>query len=136
MRKKILFICIGNMIRSQMAEGFARAIGGDFLEVYSAGLSPTGVVSEEAIVVMQEKEIDISSQQSNGLDAVPLAEMDYVVSLTRTPAARICGPGHSGEMLDWPVEDPLGASFDRFRIARDIIEGHVADFVKLLWQKG
>jgi len=135
MRKKVLFICIGNMIRSQMAEGFARELGGEFLDVYSAGLSPTGVVSEEAIEVMGEKKIDITSQRSKGLEEVPLAEMDYVVSLTRRPAASICGPDHKGEMLDWPIEDPLGRSFDRFRTTRDLIEERVIDFVRRLWKR-
>ena len=78
-KKKILFVCFGNMIRSQMAEGFGREHGSDVLEVFSAGLQPTGVVSEDAIVAMEEKGIDIKQQSSKGLDDVPLGDMDFAV---------------------------------------------------------
>jgi len=54
-KKKVLFVCIGNMIRSQIAEGFARHGGSAFIETYSAGVKPAGVVSEEAVTVMREK---------------------------------------------------------------------------------
>ena len=89
-RQKVLFVCFGNMIRSQMAEGFAREFGDAFLDVYSAGVSPMGVVSEEAIQVMGEKGIDISGHRSKGLTEVPLSEMDYVISLCDVPAATLC----------------------------------------------
>ncbi len=133
-KPRVLFFCIGNMIRSQMAEGFAREYGGSFLEIYSAGLSPTGVVSEEAMEVMQEKGIDISDHTSNGFNAVPLAEMDYVISLTREPAASVVPSNFEGTVLDWPTRDPLGGSFSSFREVRDEIGGRVKEFVEGLWK--
>jgi protein-tyrosine-phosphatase len=124
------------MIRSQMAEGFAREHGSAILEVYSAGLRPTGAVADEAIMVMSEKGIDISGQRSNGLDEVPVPDMDYVVSLTRQrSASEMVPPGFRGAPLDWPIRDPLGSSLGRFREARDEIEGMVVRFIEGLWKK-
>jgi arsenate reductase len=61
-KTKVLFVCIGNMCRSPMAEGFARDKGADVVESYSAGLHPTGVVSEDAILMMEEHGVDITRQ--------------------------------------------------------------------------
>lgn len=135
-RKKILFVCYGNMIRSQMAEGFARDFGEAFLDVYSAGLNPTGVVSEEAIHVMAEKGIDISGHRSKALTDVPVTKMDFVVSLAAFPAARMCPPDFKGQAIDLPIEDPLGKTFEHFRTARDAIEARVRQLVQSIWQAG
>lgn len=135
MRKKILFVCFGNMIRSQMAEGFAREMGDAFLDVYSAGLSPAGSVSLESIAVMREKGIDISGHHSKGLDDVPLASMDYVVSLTDVPAKDFCPPGFAGTTLDRSIRDPLGQSLGRFRITRKAIEEVVREIVEAVWRQ-
>lgn len=131
----ILFVCIGNMIRSQMAEGFARKFGGSFLDVFSAGMAPTGVVAEEAVIVMEEKGIDISRQRSKGLADVPLRDMAYVVSMTGRPAEQICPPGFQGTPVTWNINDPLGRSVDRFRIARDEIEEKVKALIQDIWQR-
>jgi len=135
MRKKVLFVCYGNMIRSQMAEGFARDMGDAFLDVYSAGVNHTGVVSDEAIVVMDEKGIDINGQHSKGLRDIPIEEMDYIVSLTDKPARDMAPQGFTGETLDWNIEDPIGGPFNHFRVARDKIEARVKELVKIIWQK-
>jgi arsenate reductase len=133
-KKKILFVCIGNMCRSQMAEGFARKHGGELFDVYSAGTSPTGVVSIEVIKVMEEKGIDISGQISNGLDEVPVGEMAVVVSMARRTAAEICPPGFQGQKIDWRIEDPIGGPMDGFRIVRDDIEDRVRDLLLSIWE--
>ncbi|MDH3215678.1 MAG: arsenate reductase ArsC [Candidatus Krumholzibacteria bacterium] len=135
-RTKILFICFGNMIRSQMAEGFGRSYGDAFLDVYSAGLHPTGVVSAEAIQVMREKGIDISGHHSKGIDDVPIEEMDIVVSLTGHAAADICPPSFTGSTVDWKIDDPVGQHFERFRTARDEIEARVRELVETIWKTG
>lgn len=135
-KQKVLFVCIGNMIRSQMAEGFARDMASSFLDVYSAGVRHTGAVSEEAVVVMEEKGVDIRSQWSKGLKDVPLEEMDYVISLCRYKAEDMCPPSFKGAPLNWPVDDPLGHAFEYFRAARDEIENKVKSFVQDLWKSG
>ena len=136
MRVKILFVCYANMIRSQMAEGFAHDLGDAFVDAHSAGVNPTGQVSEEAIEVMREKSIDITAQHSKGLDDVPVDEMDYIVSLTNRSASDMCSPAFEGVTLDWDIEDPVGEPIDQFRIARDDIEERVRDLIQRIWQDG
>ncbi|MFA5320978.1 MAG: arsenate reductase ArsC [Candidatus Omnitrophota bacterium] len=80
-KKKVLFVCIENSCRSQMAEGFARRMGGDILEPYSAGSNPADEVSPSAVAVMAEAGIDISSQKPKGFAAFPAAEFDYLVGM-------------------------------------------------------
>ncbi len=122
---RILFVCVGNMCRSPMAEGFARAFGGEAVESYSAGTHATGVVSADSILTMEELGIDISRQTSKKLAAVPVDEMDVVVSMAPTPAARLVPRGFAGRALDWDVDDPVGAGLERFRRVRDDIEQRV-----------
>lgn len=124
-KTKVLFICVGNMCRSPMAEGFAREHGSDAIEPYSAGIHPTGVVSEDAILVMEEKGVDISGQHSSGFDAVPLDEIDIAVSMTGYPARDLLPSSFRGRTIDWDVEDPIGQPLSTFRQVRDEIEEKV-----------
>ncbi len=133
-KTKVLFVCIGNMIRSQMAEGFARHAGSAFTTVFSAGVAHTGVVSEEATVVMGEKGIDIHRQYSKGLSDVPIGEMDYIVNISGYPNEKVFPAALPAKIIIWRIDDPLGESVDRFRITRDIIEGKVEEFLRQLWQ--
>jgi arsenate reductase len=121
-KTRVLFICVGNMCRSPMAEGLARRFGGDVLEVHSAGTNPTGVVSEDAVEIMREIKIDITGVRSKGLDEVPVAEMDLVVSMAPRPARLLVPPGYRGRTVDWKVEDPVGKSLGVFRRVRGRIE--------------
>ncbi len=115
-------MCIGNMCRSPMAEGFAHKYGSDILEVYSAGTHATGRVSEDSIEIMRELKIDISRGTSNGLDAVPLADMDVVISMAPTRARALVPRGFAGQTIDWKVEDPVGKSLPVFRRVRDQLD--------------
>ncbi len=124
-KTRILFICIGNMCRSPMAEGFARALGGEAVEAYSAGIHPTGVVSEDAILIMEEKGIDISRQRSKSLGSIPLSEIDVIVSMVGHPSEDFIPEKFRGKVLDWDVEDPIGKSIGLFRRVRDEIEEKV-----------
>ena len=121
-KTKVLFVCIGNMCRSPMAEGFAQKFGGDILDVYSAGTNATGVVSEDSIELMRELKIDISKAVSNGLHAVPVAEMDVVVSMAPVPARSLVPRDFKGRTIDWKVEDPVGKSLAVFRRVRGELE--------------
>lgn len=132
-KKKVLFVCIGNMIRSQMAEGFARNGGSAFVDAFSAGVNPTGVVSEEAVAVMGEKGIDISEQYSKGLGDVPVTEMDYIVNMSGYDIRPFIPPVPNGTIIDWRVEDPLGRSLPFFRETRDNLEPRINDFLRRLW---
>lgn len=134
-KTKVLFVCIGNMIRSQMAEAFARHAAGAFVTAYSAGVRHTGTVSEEAAHVMGEKGIDIHRQYSKGLDDVPLGEMDYVVNMSGYPNEKVFPVELKARLVTWQVSDPLGGSIDRFRKVRDEIETKVDDLVRAIWHE-
>jgi arsenate reductase (thioredoxin) len=114
-KTRVLFVCIGNMCRSPMAEGLARTHADDIFEVYSAGTNPTGVVSDDAIEIMRELKIDISTLRSKGLSDVPLAEMDIVVSMAPRRALAMVPRDFRGRTIDWSVEDPVGKSLTVFR---------------------
>lgn len=129
-KKKILFVCIGNMCRSPMAEGFARENGSDVVEVWSAGIHPTGRVSHDAIDVMEEKGIDISDLRSKGLNEVPLREIDMVVSMTGFPAKQYLPLTYPGKVIDWEVDDPIGRSLSTFHRVRDEIETRVGELLE------
>lgn len=133
-----MFLCTGNSCRSQMAEGFARAIGGDRVEVYSAGLRPLGV-NPKAVQVMQEAGVDISSHTSGGIDPDLLNAMDYAITLCGH-AEEQCPvtPGHVTK-LHWPFDDPAQASgtpeevMAEFRRVRDEIRARIDAFLKMLF---
>jgi len=132
-KTKVLFVCIGNMCRSPMAEGFAEKYGGDILEVYSAGTNATGRISEDSIEIMRELKIDISKATSDGLDAVPLADMDIVVSMAPVRARALVPRDFTGKTIDWKVEDPIGKSLTVFGRVRDQLSGlvkHLVDDVR------
>jgi arsenate reductase (thioredoxin) len=124
---RVLFACIGNSARSQMAEGFAKAWGGDRVDARSGGSRPLGHVIPEAIAVMRELGIDISGHTSHGFDEPWIRESDLVVTMG-------CGddacPAFIGKpMEDWALEDPAGKGLDTFRQVRDEIAERVGDLL-------
>ncbi len=120
--KSVIFICVGNACRSQMAEGFARASGIPNLIVYSAGSNPAGFVSREAIEGMREKGIDISKHYSKGVKETPDIEYDAAVTMG---CGDFCPTVRAKKRLDWDIPDPIGLGIDYFRKVRDQIEGNV-----------
>jgi arsenate reductase len=125
-KKRILFLCIGNCCRSQMAEGFGKRFAQDKFEIYSAGSHPAGFVSEDAIEVMKEVEIDISGQKSKGFDDLPVKEFDYVISLG---CKDVCPFYPAKEKIDWDIQDPIGQPLKVFRSVRDNIEEKIKGFL-------
>ncbi|MGA2468790.1 MAG: arsenate reductase ArsC, partial [Thermodesulfobacteriota bacterium] len=79
--KKVLFVCVENARRSQMAEGFAEILGRRKLEVYSAGSHPSSQIDPLVIEVMKEKGIDLSTKRPKGLNDLPPIEMDYLITM-------------------------------------------------------
>ena len=127
--KRLLFVCIGNTCRSQMAEGFARRYGGSAVEVKSAGTDALGYVYEDTARVMLEAGIDISAQSSDQLNDEDLTWTDVIITLGCCRAAELCPPSFKGEQIDWPVEDPFGKPFEVMRRVRDEIESRVLDLI-------
>ncbi len=121
-KKTILFVCIENSCRSQMAEGFARKMGEGRVEVYSAGSKPSGVVNSTGIEVMRERGIDLAGHRSKGFDPLAVKEFDYVVTMG---CGDVCPFVPGKERLDWQIPDPKGKPVEFFREVRDTIEREV-----------
>lgn len=134
---RVMFLCTGNSCRSQMAEGFARAMGDDVLEVYSAGLEPHGLNSK-AVEVMREVGIDISGQTSDEIDEQLLAQMDYAITLCGHAEERCPVTPPRVRRLHWPFDDPARATgspeevMNEFRRVRDQIRTKLEAFIKEL----
>ena len=119
----VMFLCTGNSCRSQMAEGFARALFGGDVEIHSAGSHPAGWVHPMAIRLMAEKDVDIAGQFSKGLDAVPADVLwDCVVTMG---CGEACPQMAARRRLDWALPDPVGMDEPGFRAVRDDIERRV-----------
>ena len=114
--QRILFVCVGNACRSQMAEGFARAYGKDVLTPQSAGLAPAMLVPQETCETMAEKNIDISEQFPKPVTIFPPGHFDMVINLSGMP---IRGFPNAPE---WKVRDPIGGTAEEYRAIRDQIE--------------
>ena len=104
--KSILFLCVANSARSQMAEGIARSLAPRALKVYSAGSAPSRV-NRLAVQVMDEIGIDITEQESKGIDAVPLKSIELVVTLCTEEVCPVL-PARV-ERIHWPLPDPAAA---------------------------
>ena len=126
--KSMLFVCVGNACRSQIAEGFAKAYGPKDLVVYSCGSRPAGFVASEAVETMKEKGIDISKQYSKGVDQIPLITFDYIVTMGCGDQA--CAYMPAKTRIDWQIPDPFGHGHDYFQKVRDEIEEKVRVVLK------
>lgn len=121
--KTLVFLCVANAARSQMAEGLARARAPKDWRIFSAGSQP-GSLSSTAVTVMQEIGIDISGHRSKGLEQVPVQEADLIITLC---AGEVCPvvPGDRARRLHWPLQDPAAVTADpaarleAFRAVRD-----------------
>jgi len=118
----VLFVCIHNAGRSQMAAGFMRELAGDRVDVLSAGSEPKESINPVAVAAMQEVGIDISNQQPKILTTEAVFESDAVITMGCGDACPIF-PGKRYE--DWVLEDPAGQDIEFVRRVRDDIKGRV-----------
>ncbi|MBI3554435.1 MAG: arsenate reductase ArsC [Elusimicrobia bacterium] len=123
MGAKVLFVCVENSCRSQMAEGFARKLG---LEAWSAGSRPSGKVNATAVALMKEKGVDLSVHASKGLAELPAHAWDYVITMGCGDA---CPLVPAKAKLDWDLPDPKGLPLPEFRKVRDEIERKVTELL-------
>ena len=122
---RILFACVGNSARSQIAEAYCRALGSD-VECASAGSSPAAQVDPNAIAVMREVGVDISSDRPKGFKDLPDLKYDYLVTM----GCEVVCPFLPGAIeVKWDIPDPHGKDIAEFRRVRDIIK---AEVLKLL----
>src|SRR4030042_4574811 len=126
-KKRIVFICVENARRSQMAEGFAEVFGTEKIEVYSAGSRPSKEIDPVVIEVMKEKGIDLSGKQPKSLNELPPVEMDYLVTMG---CEETCPAISAEKIIEWDIPDPKGKSIEFCREIRDNIEDNVKDLLK------
>jgi arsenate reductase len=121
---RMLFVCVGNSCRSQMAEGLARAMGGEMVVASSAGTMAADMVAPKAVQVMAELGIDISTHRPKALTKEMLDSADRVY-IMGCDAQRYCPVVWLEDAEDWDLEDPMGQGLDRYREARDLIRAHM-----------
>lgn len=124
---KVLFICVENSCRSQIAEGFGRQLG---LEADSAGVKAGAGVNPDAVIVMNEAGIDISRQFSKAIEYEKLADYDAVISMCSVKTADFCPSTFIGTQANWNIDDPKGQPIDEFRRVRDQIKAKVEELAK------
>ena len=120
--KGVLFLCIHNSGRSQMAAGFMRHLGAGRVTVYSAGSEPANAINPSAVAVMKEVGIDIASAQPQLWTMEMLEAVDVVVTMGCGDACPFL-PGK--KYVDWPLNDPAGQGIESVRVIRDEIKQRV-----------
>ncbi|MEV0531418.1 arsenate reductase ArsC [Kitasatospora sp. NPDC050463] len=122
----VLFVCIHNAGRSQMAAGFLRHLAGDRVEVRSAGSVPGDRINPAAVAAMAELGIDISDQRPKVLTTEAVRASDYVITMGCGDA---CPYFPGKEYLDWKLADPAGQGVEAVRPIRDEIKGLIENLI-------
>jgi protein-tyrosine-phosphatase len=127
--KRILFVCVENSNRSQMAEAFARMHGGEKVEAASAGSKPSGRINPKAIEAMKERGYDLATHGSKGLDAFNGKHVDVAVTMG---CGDECPLVLADARVDWKIPDPRDMTPGEFRGVRDLIESKVKELLASL----
>jgi protein-tyrosine-phosphatase len=127
--KRVLFVCVENSNRSQMAEAFARMHGAGKVEAYSAGSRPSGKVNPKAIESMRELGYDLSQHQSKSLSDIPDLQYDFVATMG---CGDECPFVRANNREDWNIPDPKELPPDEFRAVRNLIETKVKTMLESL----
>ncbi len=133
-RTKVLFLCIGNACRSQMAEAIARHRASDVIEASSAGLVPFGEIPDTTISVLRERGIAADGQSSKPLRSEDMSAADLVINMTGRSGATIFTEPVK-QLEDWDVGDPYGFNLAVYRGICDEIEARVEDLARRLRDK-
>src|SRR5262245_7903136 len=116
--KRVIFVCVENSNRSQMAEAFARIQGAGRIEAISAGSRPSGRINPKAIAAMKEVGYDLTAHPSKGLDAFNGTEVDVAVTMG---CGDECPLVHARRRIDWQIPDSRDMTVEQFREVRDLI---------------
>jgi arsenate reductase len=125
--KRVLFVCIGNACRSQMAEGFARTYGADVMIAASAGLGPAMSVARDTKAAMAEKGIDLRDHFPKAIRHLGRAQFDLVINMSGSEILPEQVPGAA--IVEWDVDDPVSMTFQEHCRIRDRIETLVMKLV-------
>lgn len=127
--KRVLFVCIENANRSQMAEAFARMHGDKQVEAHSAGSRPASQVNPTAVEAMRELGVDLSSTRPKSLDEIPNVEYDAAVLMGCGDA---CPNVRARQVIEWNIPDPKVMPPEQFREVRDLIQKQVKGLLENL----
>ncbi|HIZ36735.1 MAG TPA: arsenate reductase ArsC [Candidatus Ruania gallistercoris] len=128
-KPSVLFVCVHNAGRSQMAAGYLRHLGADRIDVRSAGSMPAAQINPVAVEAMREEGIDITAQTPKVLSTEAVQSSDVVITMGCGDACPIF-PGKRYE--DWELEDPAGQDLAAVRTIRDEIKGRVEELISSL----
>ena len=123
--KHVLFVCIGNSCRSQMAEGFARSYGRDVMKVESAGLASASAISALTHDVMWEKNIQLKGHHPKPISTCKEKPYDLVVNISGGSLPK----WFKAPVIEWSIQDPIGESPEVYRRVRDDIENRVMQLI-------
>jgi arsenate reductase len=124
--KKVLFVCVENSCRSQMAEAFGKMHGKGIIDVYSSGSRPSGIVNPKAIAAMSDIGYDLNEHISVGLNEVPQETYEYAITMG---CGDECPMINAENREDWALPDPKHMEPKEFNKIRDIIEAEVKDLI-------
>jgi arsenate reductase len=127
--KKVVFVCVENSNRSQMAEAFARIYGAGKVEAYSAGSRPSGQVNQKAIEAMKELGYDLTEHTSKGLSAFNGKEIEVAVTMGCGDECPLVLAKHR---VEWNIPDPRDMTSEQFREVRNLIETKVKALIQSL----
>jgi arsenate reductase len=127
--KRVVFVCVENSCRSQLAEALMNMHAAGGVEAHSAGSRPSGVVNPKAVASMAELDYDLARHASKGLDALPAVEFDAAVTMG---CGDECPLVRARLREDWGIPDPKHLGPDEFRQVRDLIETKVKDLLRRL----
>ena len=126
MKKKVAFVCVHNSCRSQMAEGWAKKLGSDVLEVYSAGTEEYHEVKPLAVDVMEEAGVNMSEHRPKLMSDIP-KEMDVVITMGCNVNCPYIPASHRE---DWGLTDPSGGPVEGYRETRELIKKKVEELIE------
>jgi arsenate reductase len=131
---KILFVCIGNSCRSQMAEALARHLASDVMLPASAGVSPLGNIAEDTRAVLRERGVSVDGQYSKGFNDPSLFVAQLIVNMSGIPGKSLfpAAEAPATEVIDWDVEDPYGGGPEIHRQTCDDVEARVRELAEQL----
>jgi len=125
-KKNILFVCVENSNRSQMAQAFATIHGGSFVNAFSAGSRPSGKINPKAIAAMKETHYDLASHASKSLQDIPKVEYEYAITMGCGDECPFVNAKHRE---DWNIPDPRDMNESQFREVRNLIEQKVKELL-------
>ena len=129
---RVVFVCVENSCRSQLAEALTKLHGQGQVQAYSAGSRPSGVVNPKAIASMRELGYDLSKHASKGLDDLPDVEFDAAITMG---CGDECPLVRARLREDWGIPDPKHLDADEFRMTRELIAARVHALVERLCQE-